>query len=223
MSTVAVIILSIFGFSLLLIAIALVVLGSQTLVETARTKEAWLAFAGTIGGQLDEGRAGRVDTIRADIDGWPAHIDNAIASSHGRLINYTRMRVFYRTCRVYEVSICNSDAVSDIPINNRLNPVDAAPFGLGDNILLHTNDVEMTRLFLSSEISQLVAGAKMIDLQVRRRRNWKDGGVSSSIYEVYLQYAGSVASVDELSAMWRTMKACLIQLHHLGIAGYFAD
>lgn len=223
MSTVGVIFLSIFGFSLLLIVIALAVLGARSLVENARTKEIWIAFAASIGGQLDEGMAGKVDIIRADLGGWPAYVDSAIASAHGRLINYTRMRVFYRPCRPFEAYICDKDVAPDIPPNNGAIASMAAPSELKNNVVLRSSDPVLLLSLLTPECVRLINDTHMVDLQIRRRRNWKNGGVSSSIFEVYLQHEGPVASVDAMSAMWRLMEGCLIRLHHLGIAGHLAD
>ena len=218
--------LLILGLPLLCLAfivLAAIVLASKSMGESNRKKEVWPKFAEMIGGALTEGAAGQRDTIAARLGEDPFYLDTYVYGANHAVLNCTRMRVFYRALNPIELVVCSREMQAEAQINPKLREMDGAAFGLTRDFAVFSAAIDQASLVLGAEQAQLVESAKPIDLRIRRRQNWKNQGVSNSIYEVHLQKYGVVTELPELMAMFHLISTCLRKLHEARLAGRMVD
>ncbi len=222
MNTTTAIVFAVCGTGLLSIVLLLVVLAARSLSETAKKNEAWPEFARSIGGRWFPGTAGRVDRIEAQFRGWPAYVDTCLTSMDKRLVNYTRMRVFYRSFVPFELHLNDSVRIDETGLAAGQLNKQVFLCEPGRQVQYVASDNALAVQMLTSELRDMFCHIRQSDIQIRRRRQWHDTGVSSSIYEVVVHRDGVVVDFDELTCLWSALTAVLVRLDELGVAGQLA-
>lgn len=228
MNSTAVIVLALPALCLVLGLIFLVVWASQTLVETGRKREVWQNFAQRIGGQFTPASGGQPEQVVASIKEWPFYLDTYVVGDGHSLVQYTRMRAFYPPKERLELTVYNANAHA-LPMLDRhakLQKIDVTELGFGPEIVVRsTDEIRARTVLMGDEMRRLIKQtAPALQLEVRRRRNWQNGGVSSSVYEVHLQQAGVTTDMEQLTALYALLAYTLEHLRQQGIAGdSFAD
>jgi hypothetical protein len=127
-----------------------------------------------------------------------------------------------------EFGIYSKDAQAEVTPerHTKLRDLEVAALGPGSDLTVRADQLEKARAVLTGTavhtLMEQMAGP--IDLEVRRRRNWQGGGVSTSVYEVQLQQPGVITDLERLKAMHALLAATLAELQRQGIAGEsFAD
>jgi hypothetical protein len=156
------------------------------------------------------------------------YLDSYVVGDGRSLADYTRLRAFYPPRKSFELSLTSKGVQRDTMDNRRskLHDLDVSGLGLSSDLTVRSNDEAAAREFLAAaELRRHIAELAMpIDLEVRRRRHWRGGGVSTSVYEVHVQQPGIITDVERLKALHGLLVAALAQLQHMGIAGEsFAD
>jgi hypothetical protein len=213
----------ILGLPLLCLGVVLVLIvfsASQSLLVSARKHDVWPAFAKRIGGEYRQGLQGSPDIITAQIDEWPIYLDTHVLGGTQRLIDCTRLRAFYPPRLLLEAVICSADWSAEISLPPGLTQANSAEYGMPANLILRMNQPALMRKLLANQdLVRLIRAQKTFDMQIRRRRNWKGGGVSSAVYEVYLECNGVTTDENMLLLMVQLVEATLRQLYEMGVAG----
>ena len=228
MNSTAVTVLALPVLCLVLGLIFLAVWASQTVVETGRKREAWQNFAQRIGGRFIPASGGQPEQVVASIKEWPFYLDTYVIGDGQRLVQYTRMRAFYPPKDRLELTVYNAHVhaqrMPDRP--TKLQEIDVTALGLGPGIIVRSSDeIRARTVLMDDELRRLVKQmAPALQLEVRRRRNWQNAGVSSSVYEVHLQQADVITDIEQLMALYALLAYTLGHLRQQGIAGdSFAD
>lgn len=213
----------ILGIPLLCLGVVLVLIiisASQSLLQNTRKHEIWPAFAKRIGGVFQPGIHGNPDHIAARIDEWPVHLDTYLTGGKQQLMNYTRLRAFYPPRTPFEVIICTSDLQGEVPLTPEMTQASGVECGSDADLILRTNQpMQLQKLLANPDLLRLLGLLKSYELEIRRRRNWKGGGVSSAVYEIYLQCNGVVIDDGTLMVMYQLVEVMLRRLHEMGVAG----
>ena len=217
----------ILGIPLLCLALVLVLIVisvSQSMIVTAHKQEAWPGFAKRIGAALQPGGNGKPDQIARRIGEWPFYMDTYVIGGSQSLMQYTRMRAFYPPRAPLEIIICSNELRDEVGQilgqAHGMTQASGPAYGVGAELALWANQLEQLRdLLANPDLVRLIAEVKPLDLQIRRRRNWKGGGVSSAVYEVHLQCNGVVTDSARLMSMYQLVGATLRQLNEMGVAG----
>lgn len=203
-----------------LVLVLIIISASQSLLQNTRKQEIWPAFAKRIGGVFQQGMHGNPDHIAARIDEWPIHLDTYMTGGKHQLMNYTRLRAFYPPRVPLEVVICTSDLREEVIPTANMTQVMGTECGLDAELILRTNQpAQLHKLLANPDLVRLLGLLKTFELEIRRRRNWKGGGVSNAIYEVYLQCNGVVIDDGTLMVMYQLVEIILRQLFEMGVAG----
>jgi hypothetical protein len=213
----------ILGIPLLLLGLVLVLIvfsTSQSLLVSARKHEIWPAFAQRIGGVYLQSAHGNPDRISARIEEWPFYLDTHLIGGKQSLMECTRLRAFYPPRLPLEATICSAEWRDEIPLTSGLTQSNGTEYGLTAGIILCMNQPMQMRVLLSNpDLVRLINLQKAFELQIRRRRNWKGGGVSSAVYEVSLECNSVIIDESSLLAMYHLIEVTLHQLYKLGVAG----
>jgi hypothetical protein len=213
----------ILGIPLLCLGVVLVLIiisASQSLLQNTRKHEIWPAFAKRIGGVFQPGMHGNPDHIAARIDEWPVHLDTYMTGGKQQLMNYTRLRAFYPPRMPLEAVISTSDLQNELPPVADMTQVTGTECGLSTDLILRANQpAQLQKLLANPDLARLIGLLKSFELEIRRRRNWKGGGVSNAVYEVYLQCNGVVIDDGTLMVMYQLVEVILRQLNEIGVAG----
>jgi hypothetical protein len=213
----------ILGIPLLCLTVVLVLIVfsmAQSMLHNSRKQEIWPAFARRVGGVFQQGMHGNPDHIAARIDEWPMHLDTHVTGGKQKLMSYTRLRAFYPPRAPFEAVIYTSDLRDELSLPNDMTPVPGAEYGMDAGLILIANQPAVLRkLLANTDLVRLIGLLDSFELEIRRRRNWKGGGVSSAVYEVYLQHSGVVIDDGTLMVMYQLVEVILRQLHAMGVAG----
>jgi hypothetical protein len=221
MNTTAIMILALPVLCLGLGCIVLVIWVSQTIADTNRKREAWKAFARAIGGQFEGTRFGKADQVKSMVYDWPVYLDTHAVGTAGRqLVEYTRLRAFFPPRKAFEAMLYTTDVSNEMPPAPGMTEIPGNTLGLQPNLIARTDQAELLQaLVRNDDFARLVMTIAPLHLQIRRRRNWQDSGVSSSVCEVYVQERGIITDLERLQALYTLVVTCLNQLHAIGSAG----
>lgn len=223
MSTNAILILAIPLLCLAIGFVMLVVWFAQTMVVQGNKEEAWSTFAQQIKGVYRPRSLGVSDQVLASHCDWPIHLDTYVAGVKGAAVEYTRLRAFYAVRVPFELVVTSDPYEPDHTVTSNLQAIPNPMIDI--EVSLMTSNPDSARSFLAADNVRLkFTSVQPINLQIRRRRHWRDTGVSHSIYEVHLQMPKVITNIDCLVSMYALVVACLDQLHLLGYAHHsFAD
>ena len=203
-----------------LVLVLIIISAAQSLLQNTRKQEIWPAFAKRIGGVFQQGMHGNPDHIAARIDEWPVHLDTYLTGGKQQLMNYTRLRAFYPPRIPLEVVIYTSDLRDEVSPAAAMAQVMGTEYGVGADLILRANQPALLQKLLTNpDLVRLIGLLKSFELEIRRRRNWKGGGVSNAVYEIYLQCNGVVIDDGTLMVMYQLVEVILRQLHEMGVAG----
>lgn len=203
--------------------ILVVVLSSRSMLERERKEQAWSAFAATIRGEYIAQTGGYPEHITAKIDEWQFILDTTLISEDRTLLTCTRMRAFYAVARPLEILMLSSDDRPIIRVSSDMHELPRE--ALVANIRAYTSDVHCAELFFEEQsVLQGAANIAGLNLAIRKRRDWRNTGVSSSIHEVVLLNRGIVNGAEQLAQMHELLRTCLLRLYAIGAAKRsFAD
>jgi hypothetical protein len=223
MNTNAILILALPALCGFAFIILLIVLTSQSMLERGRKDQAWSEFAATIKGEYSVHTGGYPDRVTAKINEWQFILDTTLTTEARTLITCTRMRAFYAVAKPIEIAMYSSDAVPIIPVSPDLHELPTELHGAG--LRMFTSDVTGAEEFISDRsVIQCAALIAELDLVIRKRRDWRNSGISSSIYEVQLLTRGVANNAAQLTQMHELLRICLSRLYVIGSAKRsFAD
>jgi hypothetical protein len=205
---------------LFVVLVLIVITASQSLIQNNRKQEIWPAFATRIGGVFRQGMHGNPDHIAAHIDEWPVYLDTNLTGGKQQLMNYTRLRAFFPPRAQLEAVIFTPDLQDEMQHTTNMTRVMGTEYGVSADLYLRTNQPALLlQLLDNTDLVRLINMLKSSELEIRRRRNWKGGGVSSAVYEVYLQHNGVVIDDSTLMVMYQLVEVVLRRLHEIGVAG----
>lgn len=200
-----------------------VILVSQTINDNARKNEVWRAFAQSINGQFVPSSAGKVDQVTATLGDRPFYLDTYLFGARSRVVNCTRMRIFYPVRVTFELHISHAEAGEKTEFTNEAKHMSTIPLSaeMNTHYSASTNDIELTRTLANADIIREIHECQVTELCVRGRRDWKNEGTSHSVYEIRLLKDGVITDVAELDRIYRLIVHCLKQLDAHGVAGHF--
>ena len=222
MNTAAILILGLPLLCFAFFALAGISLIPQFLNESSRKRTIWPQFADWSSGILTPGGYVQPDMIVGKLNGDPLYVDTTVYGVNHTLVNSTRMRLFYRALRPVYIVIRTQDMTPITQEDKRLQQVDSGSLGLPSRILVFASESEIVRSIMDAQMIVSIGSLQNVDLQIRRRRNWKTEGVSNSIHEVHILKPGVLTELNDLIGLYQIVDLLQSKLRELGIAGEMA-